>query len=208
MISMLFFSILNISITAEDTALPIIDYFGARPHVQLKNRYVNISCVVKDNAEIQTVEVIIFYPNEYNETEIMSWSPDGKYVYSKIYDVLGNYSFYVVIEDKEGSIVNTTSKFFWITLDKDDIDSDGMPDWWEEKYDLDPENPKDAGENSDGDEYTNLMEYQIGTNPSKDIFLQNAAYRVRYNSGYLTLSAFLFLFIVVLSIYGLRRRTI
>ena len=205
---MLLFSILSISITAEDTSLSIIDYFGARPYVQLKNHYVNISCVVKDNAEIQTVEVIIFYPNEYNETETMSWSPNGKYVYSTIYDVLGNYSFYVAIEDKEGIMINTTSKFFWITLDKDDIDSDGMPDWWEEKYDLDPENPKDADENNDGDEYTNLMEYQIGTNPSKDIFLQNAAYRVRYNSGYLASSAFLFVIIAVLSIYGLRRRMI
>jgi len=205
---MILFSILSIPITAEDTTLTIIDYFGARPYLQLKNHYVNISCVVSDNDEIETVKVIIFYPFEYNKTEIMSWSPNGKYVYSMIYDVIGNYSFYVTIEDIEGSIINTTRKFFWITLEKDDTDSDGMPDWWEEKYNLDPENPKDADGNKDGDEYTNLREYQIGTNPSKNIFLQNAAYRIRYNLGYLVLSAFIFVMIVVLSIYGLRRRTI
>jgi len=205
---MILFSILSIPITAEDTTLTIIDYFGARPYLQLKNHYVNISCVVSDNDEIETVKVIIFYPFEYNKTEIMSWSPNGKYVYSMIYDVIGNYSFYVTIEDIEGSIINTTRKFFWITLEKDDTDSDGMPDWWEEKYNLDPENPKDADGNKDGDEYTNLREYQIGTNPSKNIFLQNTAYRIRYNLGYLVLSAFIFVMIVILSIYGLRRKTI
>ena len=50
----------------------------------------------------------------------MSWSPNGKYVYSMIYDIIGNYSFYVIIEDIEGRIINTTRKFFWITLEKDD----------------------------------------------------------------------------------------
>ena len=205
---MILFSILSIPITAENTTLTIIDYFGARPYLQLKNHYVNISCVINDNDDIKTVKVIIFYPFEYNKTEIMSWSPNGKYVYNSIYNVIGNYSYYVIMEDKEGSIINTTRKFFWITLDKDDTDSDGIPDWWEEKYNLDPENPKDADGNNDEDEYTNLMEYQIGTNPTKDIFLQNAAYRIRYNLRYLVLSAFIFVMIVILSIYGLRRKTI
>jgi len=46
-----------------------------------------------------------------------------------------------------------------------DNDNDGMPDNWESQYELDP-NTDDASQDKDGDGYTNLQEYQAGTNPS------------------------------------------
>ncbi len=48
-----------------------------------------------------------------------------------------------------------------------DRDGDGMPDWWETSYGLDPRNDSDAVADPDGDGLTNLSEYQAGTNPQK-----------------------------------------
>ncbi|MCK4615144.1 MAG: hypothetical protein KAU14_10105, partial [Thermoplasmata archaeon] len=63
-----------------------------------------------------------------------------------------------------------------------DSDGDGMPDKWERKYGLDPNNSSDAGEDLDNDGYdfdrdglinetesfTNLEEYLNGTDPTKN----------------------------------------
>ena len=46
-----------------------------------------------------------------------------------------------------------------------DSDGDGMPDEWERKYDLNPQDPADAELDSDEDGFTNLQEYADGTNP-------------------------------------------
>jgi clumping factor A len=48
-----------------------------------------------------------------------------------------------------------------------DSDGDGMPDWWEVRYGLNPL-VNDAAGNLDGDELTNLQEYLAGRNPVLD----------------------------------------
>jgi len=50
-----------------------------------------------------------------------------------------------------------------------DSDHDGMPDEWETKYGLDPNDPSDAAKDKDGDGYTNLEEYLNGTDPTKNV---------------------------------------
>jgi len=45
-----------------------------------------------------------------------------------------------------------------------DTDKDGLPDWWEHLYDMNP-NVADAHLDLDGDGRTNLEEYNAGTNP-------------------------------------------
>jgi hypothetical protein len=56
---------------------------------------------------------------------------------------------------------DVTSGTFYV----DDGDQDGLPDWWEIQYGLDPSNPDDGRIDSDRDGLTNLEEFRAGTNP-------------------------------------------
>jgi pectate lyase len=50
-----------------------------------------------------------------------------------------------------------------------DTDHDGMPDAWEKKYGLNPNDPSDGAKDNDGDGYTNVEEYLNGTSPKQFI---------------------------------------
>ena len=54
-----------------------------------------------------------------------------------------------------------------------DTDGDGMPDEWEKRYGLNPNDPSDGAIDSDGDGYTNVEEYLNGTNPKEKIDYRN-----------------------------------
>lgn len=54
-----------------------------------------------------------------------------------------------------------------------DTDGDGMPDEWEKRYSLNPNNPSDGAMDTDGDGYTNVEEYLNGTNPTEKINYRN-----------------------------------
>lgn len=47
-----------------------------------------------------------------------------------------------------------------------DTDDDGMPDWWEDRFGLNKNNPADAALDLDGDGASNLGEFRAGTVPS------------------------------------------
>ena len=47
-----------------------------------------------------------------------------------------------------------------------DADVDGMPDAWETRHGLDPNDPADVEEDGDGDGYTSIEEYLNGTDPT------------------------------------------
>jgi len=192
----------------EDSTDPVIYFFDVDPYVQLKNKSVNISCIASDNIGIKKVTLIIVSPDGQNVSINMDLSTNNKYVYKSIYNVSGVYSCYIVIQDIAGNKVNTDIKNFWITSNLNDKDDDGMPDWWEKEHGLDPEDPSDAEKDADGDGFTNLEEYKMGTNPSKDIFMENAIYRVKENIWYLAGSIVSFLLILCLSVYGIRRKKI
>jgi hypothetical protein len=47
-----------------------------------------------------------------------------------------------------------------------DSDGDGLPDWWEDKFGLNKNNPADASLDSDGDGVSNVNEFLAGTLPN------------------------------------------
>ncbi|MFW3145501.1 MAG: Ig-like domain-containing protein, partial [Thermoplasmatota archaeon] len=82
----------------------------------------------------------------------------------------GEYTITVVAKDRMN---NEVQYFFTIVVNdpeepEDDIlidtDADGMPDIWEERWKLNPQQ-KDATEDPDLDLFTNIEEYQNNTNP-------------------------------------------
>ena len=50
-----------------------------------------------------------------------------------------------------------------------DSDNDGMPDWWEERYGLNPNDPSDARGDINGDGYMNIEKFINGINPETKI---------------------------------------
>jgi hypothetical protein len=56
-----------------------------------------------------------------------------------------------------------------------DSDNDGMPDEWESKYGLNPNDPSDAAKDLSGDGYTNVEKYLNDIDPTKKIDWKNAA---------------------------------
>ena len=47
-----------------------------------------------------------------------------------------------------------------------DSDNDGMPDEWELKFKLNPQDAADGAQDKDKDGYTNVEEYLNGTDPT------------------------------------------
>ncbi len=64
-----------------------------------------------------------------------------------------------------------------------DADGDGMPDEWERKHGLDPNDPKDGALDSDNDGYTNVEEWLNGTDPREFIDYRNLGSNVDRISG-------------------------
>jgi hypothetical protein len=69
-------------------------------------------------------------------------------------------------------------------IEDTDDDNDGMPDWWETQYGLDPKD--DQGDNGpdgdpDGDQLNNLQEYEGGTNPKVSDIIRSV---LPYQTGF------------------------
>jgi len=189
----------------KDDIEPEIFYFGVEPIVQLKNNTVKITCIASDNIEISNVEITIFPPEALLYKRVMKLEQDGEYVYKDIYLSVGKYGYEMELKDVSGNVKKTNTKYFWITEDLYDSDSDGMPNSWEKEYDFDSFDMSDADDDTDDDGYTNLEEYHMNTNPRKNIFLQNIAYEIKNNLGYLFLSIILFFSLLIVTFYGKRR---
>ncbi len=78
---------------------------------------------------------------------------------------VGEYSYYYLGDDRanETNSVYITDNYTLTVIEDsgstEDSDADGIPDIWELKYGLNPDDPTDAAKDPDGDNYTNLEEY-------------------------------------------------
>ena len=193
----------------QDQTPPTITYYGVNPPVQLPNKPVEIRCITSDYSGIRSAEVTIRFPDDLVQTHVMK-NPlaDTKYIYTQEYETTGKYVFSIKIEDPLGNQKITEEKTFWITNDLDDTDNDGIPDDWEERYELNPYDPNDASGDEDNDGFTNVEEYQQGTNPlKKSSSSSEIMERLQENWAYLTASIIVFVIIVLLAGYGIRRRS-
>jgi len=195
-------------VVTEDQTPPVITYFGVNPLVQLPSRPIEIRCITTDYSGIRSVEVTIQLPDNQVETHAMTTPPnDTKYLYTNSYETIGPYVFSVTVTDTFGNQETTGEKTFWITDDVNDRDGDGMPDDWEERYGFNPYDASDASLDEDDDGITNVEEYQQGTNPLKKISSTSEIYeRLEANWAYLTASLIIFIVIILLAWYGIRRR--
>ena len=189
----------------RDQTSPIISYIYADPIVQLIGESTLVSCTVVDNIVVDSVEIMItnLSGNTYNfEMDKTS----GKYVYENIYNESGNYSYYITAMDRADNIKLSKKQYFYITSNLNDSDNDKIPDWWEERYGLNPFDSTDSNEDYDNDGVVNFEEYLGDTHPRKDIMLQNVAYRVRSNVLYIALSISMFVLILLLNFVVRKRR--
>ena len=190
----------------KDTTAPVVSFFTATPYVQVVGGYVNISCFAVDNVGISSVRVKIVSPAGSVSEETMTYETNNKYVYKNVYSVSGVYTYYITVRDKVWNEFKTVEKKFWVTRNIDDMDDDGIPDWWEERYGLDPMDPSDADSDLDGDGLSNLMEYKSGSNPLRDVFFENMGVRLKNNSAYIVVSIVLFFVVLMLSYISRRMR--
>lgn len=189
----------------KETQPPIISYFGADPLVQLKNKEVKISCVVTDNIKTEQVKVFITNPTGLLSEHTLSLESDDVYDYTADYDEYGSYSYYIIATDEAENFIKSECKTFWISSNVNDRDNDGIPDWWEDRYGLNPRDPSDATKDLDGDGIKNIDEYKGNINPEKNILLQNVGYRIKNNLDYFGISIVLFIAILFLFMISKRR---
>jgi RHS repeat-associated protein len=77
----------------------------------------------------------------------------------------GSHILYVRYQDNLDRWGATQAKQFTILVNDGDEDGDGLPNWWEELYGLNPYDPIDSSGDLDNDGLSNGDEYLIGTNP-------------------------------------------
>ena len=92
--------------------LPVIKNVNAYPSPQTFDKDVNISCEVYDNIMVDTVKLIITYPDSSIQEFILSG--DGTYQHISTYNMLGNYSFYIWANDTSGNFNTSTIYSFRI----------------------------------------------------------------------------------------------
>jgi hypothetical protein len=180
------------------------DFINVQPPIQLLNEPVIITCILNPLKQIPIVYIDINTPNEENIKSTLSYNELGKFQINLTFKEIGKYSFFISTYD-DYELLKSSTYEFWITTSLDDIDDDKIPDWWEEKYNMNPKLIWDASSDYDNDGYTNLEEYTMNTNPLVHDFIENNFYHLKQNSWYVIFSFLLFLLLIIFSIYGFRR---
>lgn len=149
----------------KDREPPEIIKVWVSPRVQALNAEVEIGVVAYDNVAVESANVTIIKPDGEHETTAMQKVRENIYTFKLLPPLTGKYSFFITVVDHRGNKNFSQVKDFWVAEDIDDIDGDGVPNWWEERYGFDPFDPDDASRDEDGDGYSLLKEYKRRSDP-------------------------------------------
>ncbi len=83
------------------------------------------------------------------------------------YAATGEYDVKLTVTDDDNLKAEHTESIIIVEIDNDK-DNDGMDDDWELEHQLDPTNPNDKDLDNDGDDLTNIQEFQKNTDPTNE----------------------------------------
>jgi hypothetical protein len=100
----------------SDTIPPTITNILCSPESQLISQYVNITCSVNDNIEVNRVKVNITYPDSSSHNMSMgSGGGGGGRYYNTTYIQIGTYSYFIWADDTCGNSNKSSIKQFTVT---------------------------------------------------------------------------------------------
>ncbi|HEC76233.1 MAG TPA: hypothetical protein ENI33_03095, partial [Thermoplasmatales archaeon] len=107
-----------------DLSPPEINNIDSNPLIQDIGKYVNISCIVTDNVEVEDVFLNISYPDgSYSNFSIKQNHTGDTYYCSKSYNIMGTYEFFIYAVDTSGnSNVSDVYQFEITDLSPPDVD--------------------------------------------------------------------------------------
>ncbi len=131
---------------------------------------INISMILSFSETMDTISVVVKLDPLTPYT--LHWSNDNTTL-TMIFSLPLDYDtvYNLTVEGDSADIVGwllLSQKTILFTTEislSEDSDDDGIPDYWEKRHSLDPDNATDALLDDDGDEYSNIDEYRLGTDP-------------------------------------------
>jgi hypothetical protein len=167
-----------------------------------------ISCIAHDLGRISTVEMILYQPDGFQQNiDLIQVGNSDKYLKTGQFSLSGKYLFTINVEDESTNSRKSNEYEFWITSDLNDTDDDGMPDYWETRYGLNPIDAGDATQDSDEDGLTNLEEYEQQTNPILETnFAMQFSIDMKNNAVNLAVVIIFTVIIILLGFLTFRRR--
>lgn len=94
-----------------DNDAPIITNINAKPNTQVINEYVNITCNISDNIEMDIVKINITGPQNFTQINVTI----SNYYYNTNYSVIGKYHYFIWAVDTSNNTISSQRYNFWIT---------------------------------------------------------------------------------------------
>lgn len=144
--------------TSEDKAINIYDASSGDLKMSLKKAHRN-----KINAISWYLNGSAFISGSDDHSIKVWWASNG----TEIYTLNGDRPITKMKLNPKQTIIATGTSFLNIKLWNIDLDGDGMPDWWEQHYNL-KYSLNDSFLDADLDRVNNLNEFNLGLNPTNE----------------------------------------
>jgi len=128
----------DVTITVTDNDPPKISNVLATPSLTIQDAYINITCDVTDNVDVDTVMVNIGGPAGF--TPVNTTMNEGSYYYNTSYSIVGIYSYFIWANDTSGNTITSLTYDFYIydptIFYVDDDYNSSTPGWGYDHFDI------------------------------------------------------------------------